>query len=93
MDIRGAAIMTNDGRFQGRPARRAVPQAGDILASERSARADVFAVSIIPTGDDITVTRYSAAIERVRELARARQVDGWFTSDQIHYARVASYRP
>ena len=95
MNTSGATIATNDGRPQeaARPyARRSAPQAGDILASERSARADVFAISIIPTGSDLTVTRYSAAIERVQELARRRRVDGWYTCDQTHYARVASYR-
>jgi hypothetical protein len=95
MNTRGATIATNDDRLpKPRPeAQRPVPQAGDILASERSARADVFAISIVPTGSDITVTRYSAAIERVQELARTRRVDGWFTNDHTHYARVASYRP
>ena len=74
--------------------RRAIDtSAGDILVSERSARADVFAISIVPSDSDLTLRRYSAAIERVQELARARQVDGWFTSDHTHYARVASYRP
>jgi hypothetical protein len=71
---------------------RSAPQAGDILASERSARADIFAISVIGTGSDETVTRYSAAIARVRELARSRRVDGWYTGDQTHYARVASFR-
>lgn len=94
MNTRGTTIAANDDRLlKPRPdARRSVPQVGDILASERSARADVFAISIIPTDSDDTVTRYSAAIERVRELARTRRVDGWFTSDHTHYARVASYR-
>jgi hypothetical protein len=94
MNTRGA-IATNDGRLRKalRPdARRLAPQARDILASMRTARADVFAISILPTDSDITVTRYSAAIERVQELARARGVDGWYTCDQTHYARVASYR-
>jgi hypothetical protein len=68
------------------------PQDGDILARERSARADVFSISIIPTDSDVTVTRYSEAIERVRELARIRRVDGWYTCDHTHYARIASYR-
>ena len=77
----------------GLTAARSTPQAGDILVSERSARADVFEISIIPSDSDVTVTRYSAAIERVQELARTRQVDGWYTSDHTHYARVASYRP
>jgi hypothetical protein len=95
MNTRGAAIATNDDRLRKAPrpdTRQSAPQAGDILASERSARADVFAISIIPTDSDITVTRYSAAIERVQELARARRVDGWYTCDHTHYARVASYR-
>lgn len=69
------------------------PQAGDILLSERSARADVFTVSVVPAVGDETVTRYSAGIEMVKNLARSRQVNGWFTSDQTHYARIASYRP
>ncbi len=73
--------------------RRSVPQAGDILASERSARADVFAINIIPTDSEMIVARYSEAIERVQELARTRRVDGWYTSDHTHYARIASYRP
>ena len=94
MNRGGAAIATNDDGLQKsrHVGRRPVPQAGDILASERSARADVFAISIIPTVSDITVTRYSAAIERVQELARTRRVDGWFTNDHTHYARVAIYR-
>ena len=94
MNTRGDAIAMNDDRVQQtRPDARRLPQAGDILAAERSARADVFEISTIPTDSDVTVTRYSAAIERVQELARARRVDGWFTSDHTHYARVASYRP
>ena len=96
MNTRGAVIATTDDRFTKTPrfdAARSTPQAGDILVSERSARADVFEISIIPSDSDVTLTRYSAAIERVRELARARQVDGWYTSDHTHYARVASYRP
>ena len=94
MDTRGAAIEMNDDRLQQpRPHTLRSPQAGDILAAERSARADVFEISTVPRDSDVTVTRYSAAIERVQELARARRVDGWFTSDHTHYARVASYRP
>jgi hypothetical protein len=68
------------------------PQAGDILASERSSRADVFTVSVVPAAGDETVARYSAAIERVKELARDHRVNGWFTIDQTHYLRVANYR-
>ena len=69
-----------------------MPQPGDILASERSARADVYTVSIVPGAREFTVGRYSAAIARVQELARTLRVDGWFTSDHTHYLRVASHR-
>lgn len=72
---------------------RTAPQAGDILVAERSARADMFSISTIPTDSDIVVTRYAEAIERVQQLARTRRVDGWYTRDHTHYARVASYRP
>ena len=94
MNTRGAIAMNHDRLQQPRPdPRRSLPQAGDILAAERSARADVFEISTIPSDSDVIVTRYAAAIERVQELARTRRVDGWFTSDHTHYARVASYRP
>ena len=94
MSTRDAVTATQDDTLRRPPlkARRLAPQAGDILASERSARADVFAVSIVPIGSDLTVTRYSEAIERVRELARGRRVDGWYTCDRTHYMRVASHR-
>jgi hypothetical protein len=68
------------------------PQAGDIIACERSARADVFSITIIPYHSEVIVARYSEAIERVHELARTRRVDGWYTCDHTHYARIAGYR-
>jgi hypothetical protein len=74
------------------PALRPTPQAGDVLASKRSARADVFRVCIVSGADDTRVKRYQEAIDRVRELARELQVDGWFTCDHRHYARVANFR-
>lgn len=90
-----AAVTPGDDRGPKAPRpdlRRTAPQAGDILVRERSARADVFSISTIPTDGDVTVTRYSEAIERVRDLARTRRVDGWYTCDHTHYARIASYR-
>jgi hypothetical protein len=69
------------------------PSEGDVLVSERSARADVFAISLVPAEGHLVVPRYSDAIARVHALARRLRVDGWFTSDQTHYVRVASYRP
>lgn len=72
--------------------RRSGPVSGDVLTSERSARADVYEISIVPADSRAVVSRYSEAIETVRALAQELRVDGWFTSDQTHYARVASYR-
>ena len=72
--------------------RRSGPAPGDVLTSERSARADVYEISIVPADSRAVVSRYSEAIETVRALAQELRVDGWFTSDQTHYARVASYR-
>jgi hypothetical protein len=72
--------------------RRRGPRAGDVLASGRSARADIHAISVIPSEAHTIVARYAEAVEQVRELARRLSVDAWYTSDQTHYARVASYR-
>ena len=74
------------------PALRPVPQAGDVLASKRSARADVFTIRIVSGADDERMKRYKEAIDRVRELARELQVDGWYTCNHTHYARVANFR-
>ena len=90
-----ARLMLDDERLRKTPRPdlpRSAPQAGDILACERSARADVFSINIVPTDSEVIVARYSEAIERVQELARKRRVDGWYTCDHTHYARIASYR-
>lgn len=72
---------------------RATPQAGDVLASRSTARADLYAISVVPDAARVTAKRYAEAIETVRELARDRGVDGWFTCNHTHYARVATHRP
>src|SRR5690349_7159021 len=69
MKTRDAVIAPNDDCLEKThrcDAARSTPQAGDILVSERSARADVFAISIVPSDSDLTLRRYSAAIERVQ---------------------------
>jgi hypothetical protein len=71
---------------------RSVPQTGDVLASARTARADVYTISIVPAAAHLTATRHAETLERVRELARGLDVDGWFTCNHSHYARVASFR-
>jgi len=68
------------------------PKSGDVLVSERSARADVYDISLVPANAHMMVERYDEAVQTVRELARQRNVDGWCTVDQTHYARIARYR-
>ncbi len=95
MNTRTATVAPADHRMFQAPApdgRRTRPQAGDVLVCERSARADVFSISIIPGHSEVIVGRYPEALECVQALARTRQVDGWYTCDQTHYARIASYR-
>ena len=74
------------------PNRGMMPRTGDVLASERSARADVFTIRVVPGGAETKARHYTEAIANVRELARDLGVDGWFTSDHTHYWRVARYR-
>ena len=71
---------------------RAVPTAGDVLASRPTARADMYDISIVPAAAHVTARRYPEAMEKVQELARASGVDGWFTSDHTHYTRVVTHR-
>ena len=71
---------------------RSVPQAGDALASARTAGGDVYTISIAPAAAHLRATRHSEAIEKVRELARGLEFDGWFTCNHTHHARVASFR-
>ena len=68
------------------------PQAGDVLASRPTARADLYTISILPAGSHLTATRHSEALDKVRVLARELNVDGWYTCNHTHYARVASFR-
>lgn len=74
------------------PSSRARPVPGDVLVSEPTARADVYAISVVPGPAQMVAGRYPDAIEAVRDLARERGVDGWYTGDQTHYAQVARYR-
>lgn len=74
------------------PSRRPFPQSGDVLASRPTARADRYVIGVVPTEAKIVAVRYDDAMERVRELARALAVDGWYTCDHTHFARIASHR-
>ena len=72
--------------------RQAVPRHGDVLASGRSARADIYEISVVPLEAHMMVGRYGDAIAEVRTLAGRLRVDGWYTSDHTHYARIAAGR-
>lgn len=75
------------------PPPRSGPIPGDVLASRPTARADLYLISVVPRVEHTTARRYPEAIDAVRELARQRRVDGWFTCNHTHYACVAHYRP
>ena len=87
--------MVNDRRSREASSARRFPSApndGDVLASRRTARADFYTISIVPDTGHIRAGRYSEAIGKVEELAQRLGVDGWFTCDHTHFARVAMHR-
>ena len=69
------------------------PVSGDLLIARRAARADVYAISVVPTAALLTSVRYPEAIEVVSELARRREVDAWYTCDHTHFVPIARHRP
>jgi hypothetical protein len=71
---------------------RSVPRDGDVLAAKRTARADVYTISIVPEAGDTRARRHSEAIDKVQQLAEQLGVDGWFTCNHTHFARVATHR-
>jgi len=72
--------------------RRPTPKSGDVLAARPTARADVYTISVIPSEARIVAGRYQDAMEKVDELARGLAVDGWYTCDHTHFARIARHR-
>ena len=68
------------------------PIPGDVVASRPTARADLYFISVVPRAAHMTARRYPEAIDAVRQLAREDRVDGWFTCNHIHFARVAPFR-
>ena len=72
---------------------RILPNAGDLLVSRRSARADVYEISVVSESVYTLARSYREAIERAKGLAGSLSVDAWFTCDHRHYARIARHRP
>ena len=75
-----------------RGGRRPSPKHGDLIVSKRTARADIYAISVVPGEPDLTTVRFEEAINTVGELARRRAVDGWYTCDHTHFIQIARYR-
>jgi hypothetical protein len=75
-----------------KPSQRSAPRTGDVLISRRTARADVYAISMIPIEAHIIATRYQDAMLKGSELARRLAVDGWYTCDHTHFVRIAKHR-
>ena len=69
-----------------------VPKQGDLLVSRCTARADVYAISVVPAEARLTTGRFEEAINTVGELARRRAVDRWYTCDYTHFVPIARYR-
>jgi len=71
---------------------RLLPQRGDVVASRRTARDDVYAINMMPATSHAVAGDYDHALDIVRRLARLHAVDGWYTCDHTHFLRVAHYR-
>jgi hypothetical protein len=71
---------------------RRMPREGDVIASRRTARADLYAISIVPLTAHTMTRRYTEAVQAVRALARGLHVDGWFTCDHTHFTRIVAFR-
>ena len=68
------------------------PRPGDVLVSQSSARADRYWISILDDAEQSVATRFDEAMSAARQLARQREVDGWYTSDHTHFLSVARHR-
>ena len=86
VDDRPASEPLSAGRFQ------LIPRNGDVIASKRTARPDFYTIGIVPDTGQTVARRYLEAIDRVQQLAEQLGVDGWFTCDHTHSARVARHR-
>ena len=92
MATRAAVNAKSSKKVLGAPSQPEFPRSGDVLASRPTARADIYAISVVPAKPKIVPMRYDDAVKRVRELARERAVDGWYTGDHTHFLRVARHR-
>jgi hypothetical protein len=66
---------------------------GDVLVSKTTARADRYAIRVIPYAAQAVERCFDDAIGAATELARRQAVNGWYTCDHTHFLLVAAYRP
>lgn len=86
--VRGRASETPSRTADRRPG----PKLGDVLCSRPVARADVYAIRVLPGEAQIIGIRHEDAMTRVGDLARELAADGWYTCDHTHFVRIANYR-
>jgi len=67
------------------------PRPGDVLVSQRSARADRYSIGVVNDAEQEVAPRFDEAIRTARQLARQRKVDGWYTCDHTHFLLIAHH--
>jgi hypothetical protein len=68
------------------------PRPGDILVSQKSARADRYAIRVVDDAGQKVTPCFDEAMRTARQLAGQRTVDGWYTCDHTHFLSVAHHR-
>ena len=93
MDVQEShTVLTSQNPAASSTSGRRLPRSGDLLVSRRMARADVYAISVVPAEALLTTIRFDIAVETAGELARRREVDGWYTCDDTHFVPISRYR-
>jgi hypothetical protein len=68
------------------------PRRGDVLVSQRSARADRYSIGVVDDAVHEVAPRFDEALRTAKRLAGQRRVDGWYTCDHTHFLLVAHHR-
>src|SRR5688572_28405546 len=68
------------------------PRHGDILVSQKSARADRYSIGVVDDAEQEVAPGFDEAMRIATQLAGERKVDGWYTCDHTHFLLVAHHR-
>jgi hypothetical protein len=68
------------------------PRPGDIVVHHPVRSPAVFVVSGVHCSQ-FSCDAYGKALSTAMHLARTRNLDLWYTTDELRYEEVASYRP